>query len=183
MAERQNQNWYRRFVESYGPSFRIDISNPQMGYGGTNVYDIYGVTDQDEKSNISLDNNGKLKIHSDRTIEMVAGEQQSRDGKRDVDILIHTRNGDICITTSKNGDIRIAGKNIVIDADDNLTLKAGNELNITSNNTVNTSANTIAISGSSGNLVPTALKWGSRVFAGSKVGADFIEGLFSLPIG
>jgi len=44
MAERQNQNWYQRFVESYGPNFRIDINNPQMGYGGTNVYDIYGVT-------------------------------------------------------------------------------------------------------------------------------------------
>ena len=85
MAE---QNWYRRFVESYGPNFRIDINNPQMGYSGAHVYDIYGVTDQDEKANISLDHNGKLKFNSDRTIEIVAGEQQSRDGNRDVDILM-----------------------------------------------------------------------------------------------
>ena len=84
MAE---QNWYRRFVESYGPNFRIDINNPQMGYSGAHVYDIYGVTDQDEKANISLDHTGKLKFHSDRTIEIVAGEQRIHD----VEVL--TRHG------------------------------------------------------------------------------------------
>lgn len=180
MAE---QNWYRRFVESYGPNFRIDINNPQMGYSGAHVYDIYGVTDQDEKANISLDHTGKLKFHSDRTIEIVAGEQQSRDGKRDVDILIHTRNGDVAITASKNGEIRIAGKNIVIDADDELTLSAGNEIKLQSDNAIQLNSNSLDTTAVQGNLTPTALKFGSRVFAGSYVGADFITGTFGLKIG
>ena len=180
MAE---QNWYRRFVESYGPNFRIDINNPQMGYSGAHVYDIYGVTDQDEKANISLDHNGKLKFHSDRTIEIVAGEQQSRDGKRDVDILIHTRNGDVAITASKNGEIRIGGKNIIVDADDELTLKAGNEIKLQSDNAIQLNTNSLDTTALQGNLAPTALKFGSRVFAGSYVGADFITGTFGLKIG
>jgi hypothetical protein len=180
MAE---QNWYRRFVESYGPNFRIDINNPQMGYSGAHVYDIYGVTDQDEKANISLDHNGKLKFNSDRTIEIVAGEQQSRDGKRDVDILVHTRNGDICITASKNGEIRIGGKNIIIDADDELTLKAGNEIKVESDNGIQLCSNSVDTKGLAGNMIPTALQWGSKVFAGSFVGADFITDQFSLSIG
>ena len=180
MAE---QNWYRRFVESYGPNFRIDINNPQMGYSGAHVYDIYGVTDQDEKANISLDHNGKLKFNSDRTIEIVAGEQQSRDGNRDVDILIHTRNGDIAITASKNGEIRIGGKNIIIDADDELTLKAGNEIKLDCDNTIQLISNAVDTVGLTGNMIPTALQFGSKVFAGSYVGADFITDVFSLPIG
>lgn len=180
MAE---QNWYRRFVESYGPNFRIDINNPQLGYSGAHVYDIYGVTDQDEKANISLDHNGKLKFNSDRTIEIVAGEQQSRDGNRDVDILIHTRNGDVAITAGKNGEIRIGGKNIIIDADDELTLKAGNEIKVESDNAIQLMGNSIDTNALQGNMIPTALKFGSRVFAGSFVGADFITDTFSLKIG
>ena len=34
-----------------------------------------------------------------------------------------------------------------------------------------------------GNMIPTALKFGSRVFAGSFVGADFITDTFGLKIG
>ena len=94
MAE---QNWYRRFVESYGPNFRTDISNPPRVIV-VHVYDIYGVTDQDEKANISLDHT-EGKFHSDRTIEIVAGEQQSRIISEML-IFIHTRNGDIAITAS-----------------------------------------------------------------------------------
>lgn len=183
MAERQNQNWFQRFVESYGPNFRIDINNPQMGYGGTNVYDIYGVTDQAEKSSISLDNTGKLKIYSDRSLEIVAGERNSQDGQEGVDVFLHTRCGDVVITAEKNGKIRISGKNIVLNADETLDLIAGNEINITSTNTLNLNSNCVDIQGQCGSAVPTALQWGPRIFAGSFVGADFIIGSFSLSIG
>ena len=177
------QNWYRRFVESYGPNFRIDINNPQMGYSGASVYDIYGVTDQEEKSNITFDHNGKLKLNSDRTMELVAGEQQSRDGNRDVDILIHTRNGDVAITAGKNGEIRIGGKNIILDADDTLTLQAGNEIELLCDNSIKMSGNSIDTDALDGNMVPLAKQWGPQVFSGSFVGADFIESTFGLPVG
>lgn len=180
MAE---QNWYRRFVESYGPNFRIDINNPQMGYSGPSVYDIYGVTDQEEKSNISLDHNGKLKFHSDRTMELVAGEQQSRDGNRDVDILIHTRNGDIAITANKNGEVRIGGKKIILDADDEIILQSGNETKVLSDNGIQLCANSVDTKALTGNMIPTSEKWGSKVFSGSYVGADFIEDMFGNIVG
>ena len=31
MAERENQNWERRVIDSFGPKYSIDVNNPQMG--------------------------------------------------------------------------------------------------------------------------------------------------------
>ena len=46
MAERQNQVIGEcRTIDTRGPSFRIDVCNPQMGSDGTNVYMMYSVTD------------------------------------------------------------------------------------------------------------------------------------------
>ena len=46
MSERpfDKQNWQNRSVQSFGPKFRIDMGNPQMGLNGTEVYNIYAVT-------------------------------------------------------------------------------------------------------------------------------------------
>ena len=38
MAEKPNQNWEQRVVDSRGPKFRLDVNNPQMGADGANVY-------------------------------------------------------------------------------------------------------------------------------------------------
>ena len=41
MAEKPNQNWEQRVVDSRGPKFRLDVNNPQMGADGSNVYLMY----------------------------------------------------------------------------------------------------------------------------------------------
>ena len=48
MAERPNQKWGDRQLESLGANFRRDVNNPTMGCGGADVYRFYGVTDDDK---------------------------------------------------------------------------------------------------------------------------------------
>ena len=38
MAERENQNWERRLIDSFGPKYSIDVNNPQMGENGTKCF-------------------------------------------------------------------------------------------------------------------------------------------------
>ena len=45
MAEKSNQNWEARRIDSKGPKFRLDEKNPQMGSDGPNTYLQYAVTD------------------------------------------------------------------------------------------------------------------------------------------
>jgi len=181
MAERPlaNQNWYRHFVESYGPSFRIDINNPQMGYGGPDVYSMYGVTDQDKKSTIGLDQNGKLKIHSDVSIEMVAGEFN---GDKSEDILIHSRRGNVTITTDRTGTIKISGANITIEASGDLNLSAGNDVVVNAGNIFRVEGNSAELNALTGNLTPPELTFLFQVFSGSFVGVDIILKLLGIAL-
>ena len=50
MAERpfDKQNWQGRSLTSFGPKFRIDMNNPQMGCNGTEVYNLYAVTNNND---------------------------------------------------------------------------------------------------------------------------------------
>ena len=173
MAERpaEKQNWYAHFVESYGPTFRIDISNPQMGYGGEDVYTMYGVTKQNQKSSIGLDQNGKLKIQSDVSIELVAGELA---GDRGEDILISSRRGNISIVADRTGTVKIKGTHVIIEADGDLDLIAGNDIVASAGNIFRIQGNGAEIQGLTGNLVPPEKQFLSRVFKGSFVGADVI---------
>lgn len=179
MAERpaEKQNWYARFVESYGPTFRVDIANPQMGYGGEDVYTMYGVTKQNQKSAIGLDQNGKLKIHSDVSLELVAGELA---GDRSEDILIHSRRGNISITADRTGTIRVSGNHIVLQADGDLDLVAGNDINVNAANTFRVQGNAAEIEALTGNLVPPEKHFLILVFKDSFVGADVLLGLLGL---
>ena len=43
MAEEKN-NWEGRQYDSFGPHFRIDSGNPQLGYNGAVVYDLLGLS-------------------------------------------------------------------------------------------------------------------------------------------
>lgn len=163
MAERplEKQNWYRHFVESYGPTFRIDIGNPQMGYGGADVYTMYGYTDDNKQSSISFDQNAKLKINSDVSIEIVAGEKAGDKGE---DILIHSRRGNVTITADRNGAIKIAGANITIEASGDLNLSAGNDIVANAGNIFRIEGNGAEIEGMTGNLIPPEMTFLFQVF-------------------
>ena len=181
MAERpaEKQDWFARFVESYGPNFRIDINNPQMGIGGEDVYRLYGVTDDHKKTSIGLDKSGKLKINSDVSIEMIAGEKGTNKGE---DILIHSRRGNVTITADRNGTIKVMGAHVTIESTGDMDIKAANELNVKANK-LNLNVNGAEAKGMSGNLIPLEKQFIARVFDGitiGGVGLDVIAGTLGL---
>ena len=85
---------HERYLESY-PHYQVDINNPTIdGYGGSNVVSHYAWTDQDEKASVSYGEDGKLRVHADKDIEICAGALKPAGG---VDILVHAAKGDIKI--------------------------------------------------------------------------------------
>jgi len=168
MAERpfDKQNWQRRKSKSFSPHFRIDTGNPQMGLNGTSVYDLYAVTDERMTSSVGMQFGGLYHIYNDQSIEIVAGQKSSSTG---VDIVITGKNGDVWITAEKNGQVRIRGANIVVDADENLTLKAGNNVRIEAGNKIDLKSNIANCDALSGNLAPENATFMNGVFRGTYV--------------
>jgi len=178
MAERpfDKQNWQRRKSTSFSPYFRVDTGNPQMGLNGTSVYDFYAVTDNRDVSNVGMTFGGTYHIYNDQSIEIVGGQKSSSTG---VDIQITGKNGDIWITAEKNGQIRIRGANIVIDADKDLTIKAGNNITIQAENKINLKGNIANCDALEGNLPPQATTFGGITFAGTYVDSELVASAFS----
>ena len=75
MAEKPNQNWEQRVVDSRGPKFRLDVNNPQMGADGANTWLQYAVTDNKDKQFCALSESGVFRVHNERMIEVVAGSK------------------------------------------------------------------------------------------------------------
>ena len=99
------------FAELYGPKFGIYINDQQTGIDGRQVYQFYGCTDQDLKSSIRFSESGALKIHSDKSIEIAAGEYNEDKG---VDINIQARRGNVTIKADRNGNVTVSGANIIV---------------------------------------------------------------------
>ena len=183
MAERpfDKQNWQGRSLTSFGPKFRLDMNNPQMGCNGTDVYNLYAVTDNNDVQVTGLTEGGTYHIYNDRSIEIIAGQKSESNG---VDIVISGRNGDVCITAEKNGRVRIRAQNIMIDADEDVDIKAGRNITLDAGSgRVLLKGNKLDASGLSGNLVPEGTSFGEQVFAGvaGNVGIDVIKQKFRGP--
>jgi len=178
MAQRpfDKQNWQRRKSTTYSPYFRIDTGNPQMGLNGTSVYDLYAVTDNRDVSNVGMTFGGSYHIYNDQCIEIIGGQKNSSTG---VDIIITGKNGDVWITAEKNGQVRIRGANIVIDADENLTLKAGNNIEIRAGNKVDLKSNIANCDALDGNLPPRPTTFGGISFNGTFVADGTLNSAFS----
>ena len=79
MAEEKN-NWEGRQYDSFGPHFRIDSGNPQLGYNGTVVYDLLGSGADGNTSTITAMSSGDVKVtgqniilDADKNVEINAG--------------------------------------------------------------------------------------------------------------
>lgn len=176
MAERPKQNWEARDIFSIGPKFRIDFNNPQMGYSGTNAYALYGYTETNDVCFTGLSESGTYRIWNDRTIEIIAGNKEKSDG---IDIVIAGMNGDVTITAMRNGAIRIKGKNIMIDADEDVDIKAGRNINLScGSGRILQKANKIDTDALTGNAIKET--FGAQVFSKSFVGADVIGKAFNV---
>ena len=161
---------HERYLESY-PHYQVDINNPTMdGYGGSNVVSHYAWTDQDEKASVSYTEDGKLKVHADKDIEICAGASKPAGG---VDILVHAAKGDIKIHADENGNLTLIGNNITIDASKSMNIKGGDKITMEAND-IEFRGNTIRGNEICGNMAPNPFMKG--VFSGTKVGADKLSG-------
>ena len=160
------ENWARRVLDSKGSNFRIDVNNPQTSPGGRDVWNLYSHTQETEDvCLVGLQENGIFRLYNDRTIEIVGGQRKS---ENDVDIIIRSSNGDICINADRNGKVRIRGKNVEIQADEDVDITAGRNVNIKSGSgRVLLGGNTLEKDGLKGNLLEAAQQWAYRVFDGT----------------
>ena len=178
------QNFFRRQLISFSSNFRIDASNPQMGETGTDVYKIYGVTDDgSNQSSISLSSSGFMSIHNDHILELVGGEKN--EGKNKESIVIAGRNGNVSITAD-DGVIRIKGENIMFEADEDIQFKAGRNIDINSGyGRILLQGNKIDYDAPTGKLIDDMGKgFTQQVFEGSRIGEDKLAGALggSIPV-
>ena len=181
MGTRPNENWEARTIDSRSPKFRIDVANPEMGAEGADVYKIYAVTDNKDVNLCALSEGGKYKIHNDKSLEIVAGMTNTEGG---VDIVIAGMKGDVLITAMRDGQVKIKGANIAIQADEDIDLIAGRNININGKAKVLLKGNKVHADGLLGNLVEeTSGSFVMRVFngvAGGAVGMDYLRGASEL---
>ena len=84
------QNFERRQFQSFGPNFRIDSGNPNVGFNGSSVYDLYGNTDSGDVSLMGMCQGGIYHFYNDRTIEIIDG-QNTNNIEFDISSLIKSR--------------------------------------------------------------------------------------------
>ena len=169
MADRK-QNWNERFFKSFGPRFRIDVANPIMGLGGSDVFRMYGATKQGNKFSLGMNESGRVEMNSDVSIDIIAG--QKNDAKS-TDIFIHSRSGTIDINVAQNGKVRIRGNNVEIDASESITMNA-RSIRLEGSDEISLQAPKVWSRGRKGNLVPKT--WMQSVSFGSFIGADSLSG-------
>ena len=136
------QNWQKRSYDSYGPNFRIETSNPELGMCGNVAYNLYGYADSGDISNIGMTGDGKVHVYGDQTITVAGGAKIDNGG---VCVKIVGLNGDVTINAEKNGDVRISGKNLIFDAKENIEFTANGKVQMNSRELIATNQTTTRI--------------------------------------
>jgi len=173
MAEKPNQNWEQRVIDSRGPKYRLDVNNPQMGADGPNTYLQYAVTDNKDKQFSALSESGVYRLHNERTIEVVAG---SKNSASDVGVKISSVEGDITITVMGNGQIKISGGSVIVQADEDIDLKSGRNITLNAASTITLNGIKVQAKGLIGNLIEkTVGSFIQRVFQPTYVGQDYLK--------
>ena len=129
MSAAESQNWQKRQYDSFGPHFRIETANPELGVCGNVAYNLYGYADSGDTSNLGLMGNGQFNIFADQCISIVGGSNVEGGG---LCVNIIGSKGDIAITAMADGDVKIKGRNIILDADENIEMIAGGKVDIDS---------------------------------------------------
>ena len=120
-----------RVLDVFGPNFLIETNGP-VGVGGGIAYQIYSVNDKDYVWQQALHQSGLATMEADGSLEIQTG---AKNKEGDVSYVAMAHNGDMAMT-AENGWVRIYGRNIVLQAADELhlqgnTVKVGNKANET----------------------------------------------------
>ncbi len=171
------KNWERRILQSMGSNFRLDVNNPQTSVGGDDVYNFYAENNEGKTNLMGFQQNGFFRIYNDSSIEIVGGQTSESAG---VDITIVGKNGDVVINAEKNGRVRVRGKNVTIQADEDVDIMAGRNINLQSGSgRVLVRGNTLEKTGLKGNLLEPEKQWAYRVFDGTGLPAFAFSALVS----
>tara|TARA_B100000965_G_scaffold363912_1_gene347148 strand:+ start:1467 stop:2186 length:720 start_codon:yes stop_codon:yes gene_type:complete len=172
MADKPDQNWEARDIDSRGSKFRIDVNNPQEGTDGPNAYIMYGVTENKDRQFSALSESGTYRLHNEKSMEIVAG---SKNSKSDQTIKLISANGNITISVLENGQVKIRGSSVVIQADDDINLTAGRNVTIKAGQRILLKALKADASALVGNLVHSIGSWIERIYAPTQVGTDYLR--------
>lgn len=176
MAEK---NYEARLYETWGPKCRFDVNNPDIGLDGKCVYQLYAFNDDNDKHLETFNETGSYKILNDRGLEIAAGAKGS---EGNVDICITGTGGDVWITAMKNGTVKIKGKNVMIEALEDVDIKAGRNINLTSGSgRIVLKGNKIDMETFSGNISGVQ-SFTARAFAPTPLGVDFITESFGVNV-
>ena len=107
-----------RVLDVFGPNLVIESNGP-VGLGGPIAYQLYAVTDKKMKYQQALHASGLATIDADGTLEIQAGRKNKKDA---ISYMAMVHKGDMCMT-AENGWVRIYGKNIVLEASNELVLQ------------------------------------------------------------
>ena len=156
------------------PNFKFTTGNPTYGFGGGTVF-----SQQMEQNNQTgywgMTEDGQMNIFNDATITLSGGNEM--EGGECVNIV--GANGSVSITAMNNGDIKIKGTNIIIDADQNINISSNKSVTISGKSSIFFDTPNLATNALTGNLAPRDVTFGGLVFRGTKVGQGAISNAFT----
>ena len=167
------QNWSLWDFDE-NPVFKFQTGNPTYGYGGGTIF-----SQQMEQNNqtaaITLTEDGQLNFFNDDTITITGGNTKTS-GEC---INIVGANGGVTITAMKNGTVKIKGRNIQIDADENINIESKKNVRIHGKSSIFFDTPNLATNALTGNLAPRNVTLGGIAFRGTKVGQGAISNAFT----
>tara|TARA_B100000214_G_C23904908_1_gene598352 strand:- start:239 stop:826 length:588 start_codon:yes stop_codon:yes gene_type:complete len=107
-----------RVLDSFGPNFFIETNGP-VGVGGAIAYQLYSINDKGATWQQALHGSGLHSMEASHTLEIQTGKKNK---KGRVSFIAMAHHGDVCLNAN-SGWVRIKGKNIVIDATNQLLLQ------------------------------------------------------------
>ena len=167
------QNWsVWDFDEN--PVFKFQTGNPTYGYGGGTVFSQQ-MEQNNQTAHVGMTEDGQYNMFVDDTLTISGGN--TKEGGVCVNIV--GKNGDVTITAERNGDVKIKGKNILIDADENLNISSKKNVTISGKSSIFFDTPNLATNAMTGNLAPRDVTFGGLTFRGTKVGGNAISDAFT----
>ena len=156
------------------PNFKFTTGNPTYGFGGGTVFSQQ-MEQNNQTGHWGMTEDGQMNLFNDATITISGGNEM--EGGECVNIV--GANGSVSITAMNNGDIKIKGTNIIIDADQNINIMSKKNVTISGKSSIFFDTPNLATNALTGNLAPRDVTFGGLVFRGTKVGGNAISDAFT----
>ena len=167
------QNWTLWDFDE-NPVFKFQTGNPTYGYGGGTIFSQQ-MEQNDQTAAITLTEEGQLNFFNDDTITITGGITKTS-GEC---LNLIGKDGGVTITAMKNGTVKIKGRSIQIDADENINIESKKNVRIHGKSSIYFDTPNLATNALTGNLAPRDVTLGGIAFRGTKVGQGAISNAFT----